>query len=89
MTLFGFIGGKDMGPSINLVSSRLPPVWIAFTKTLTLAADRSELCMHFSKISMCFYNLIARFTFIFTNIVLIPHTTMFYRTRQYRSKKGS
>ena len=42
MTLFEFTGGKDMGPSINLVSSRLPPVWIAFTQVLTVALSRAS-----------------------------------------------
>ena len=54
-----------------------------------VVTDWSELCIHFSKISMCFYSSISQFTFIFTNIALIPHTIMFYRTRRYRSKKGS
>ena len=49
--------------------------------------DRCELCMHFSKISMCIYNSIAWFTFIFTNIALIPHIIMFCRTRDIISKK--
>ena len=36
-----------MGPSIGLVSSRLPPVWIAFTRALTVVALKSFLCCHF------------------------------------------
>ena len=37
----GFIGGKDMGSSIGLVSSRLPLMWTAFTQALTVATLRS------------------------------------------------
>ena len=42
MTLFGFTGGKDMELSIGLVSSRPPPVWIAFTRALTVALSRAS-----------------------------------------------
>ena len=31
-----------MGPSIGLVSSRLPPVWIAFTRALTVPLSRAS-----------------------------------------------
>ena len=48
MTLFGFIGEKDIGPSIDLVSSRLPLVWTVFTWALTVVALRSFFCWCFN-----------------------------------------
>ena len=41
---FGFIGGKDIGPSIGSVSSWLPPVWIAFTRALIVIALKNFFC---------------------------------------------
>ena len=41
MTLFGLIGGKDIGRYIGLVSVRLPSVWMAFTLALIVAILKS------------------------------------------------
>ena len=40
MTLFGLTGGKNIGLSIGLVSSRLPSLWMAFTLALIVDALR-------------------------------------------------
>ena len=57
-----------------------PPPTATEMNHIQCGRDRSESCMHFSKKFMCFYSSIAWFTFIFTNIALIPHTIMFFRT---------
>ena len=47
MTLFGLTGGKDIRPSIGLVSARLLLVWMAFTLELIVATLKSFLCWRF------------------------------------------
>ena len=44
MILFKLIGGKDIGPSIGLVSSWPPSVWIALTLDLTVETLMSFFC---------------------------------------------
>ena len=48
MTLFGLIGGKDIGLSIGLVSARLPSLWMAFTLALIVDALKSFFCWRFN-----------------------------------------
>ena len=47
MIVFGLTGGKDMWPSIGLVSSWLNSVWITLTLNLTMVALKSFFCWRF------------------------------------------